>query len=324
METPFDVLTHVALLAREQEISKSVSTPSRTPSPVNSDPDSASSASASRRTGVKRKAEKARLVDERQKKRTPPAAAAGSAEYPATTTGSGAILNIQRRSPPPPLPHAPPPGVATPVVPTTLSPCSCCGGPIHYSLPLRPTPYSLAPPPPPAICAPSHFSYYARPPPSSPHFHYPSQFKSSEASAFSPISRAVAAPLVYSAGSPPFSHHKEKTPIARPLPIRPRGTPPDLRFAPTPLSYKKEETCQAGAVTTRKAGKKTPTDMNIDEHFKRSLQGDRLRQFYPYPTDDKGSVENHFKRALGDEWNKVKEVENEQEKNNSLLSLRMV
>ena len=74
------------------EISKSVSTPSRTPSPVNSDPDSASSASASRRTGVKRKAEKARLVDERQKKRTPPAAAAGSAEYPATTTGSGAIL----------------------------------------------------------------------------------------------------------------------------------------------------------------------------------------------------------------------------------------
>ena len=48
----------------------------------------------------------------------------------------------------------------------------------------------------------------------------------------------------------------------------------------------------------------SPTEIVIDEHFRRSLAGRRLRQFYPFPTSDGDSVDDHFKRALGDKWDR--------------------
>eukprot|EP00118_Oscarella_pearsei_P009287 m.52810 g.52810 ORF g.52810 m.52810 type:complete len:271 (+) comp34235_c0_seq1:1073-1885(+) len=225
--------------------------------------------------------------------------------------------------------RSPPPAAPPVSAPSTLSPCSCCGGPVHYTLPVRPTPFSLASAhrlPYPGTTFPVNLPslHYAGVPGLVPPSSIP-RFKTSDGSAFSPILQTKVPPLLYPTPIPAFPY-LERTSIACPLPVHPHthAAAPPAAFPsfrhPSGSSRTEEKSKSAGDV---RKGKSSSTDVDIDEHFKRSLQGDRLRQFYPYPTDDKGSVDNHFKRALGEEWNKVKSVETGgQDKNGSRVSIK--
>lgn len=101
------------------------------------------------------------------------------------------------------------------------------------------------------------------------------------------------------------------TKLARPIRVLPQSGPVLMPRLHLPLDLA-NETVRSGDHDRRGMNNcqpmenpGSPTATVIDEHFRRSLAGDRLRQFYPFPTSDGDSVDDHFKRALGEDWDRV-------------------
>ena len=213
---------------------------------------------------------------------------------------------------------------------TTLSPCSCCGSAFPCPVPVQPLPLNLG------SSVFSHHPYLQAEGISSRYHCQPFTFQSpqpigctvgctlpSRPSGLSAFTRPITkwsqshSDLTTRNCRPAFdiAEHSPlaQSPVslkllARPVPRLPQYVPyPDPRLRlPLDMANKSVKQDDPDCSPPENLGSpSSPTQTVIDEHFRRSLAGHRLRQFYPFPTSDGDSVNDHFKRALGENWERV-------------------